>query len=126
MSCKLLVLANIVSLMVDWLFCFHPPGANLQREDRDLPSTYIQNPHSMYKMTYSCVFLVARKPATGGTGTSSRDNSQPSTPQTLARGDGGMDAQSTAVLQTAEPVQTVTDSTMALQTQSVTGVTTQS
>ena len=81
----------------------------------------------MYKMTYSCVFLVARKPATGGTGTSSRDNSQPNTPQTLARGNGGMDAQSAAILQTAEPVQTVADdSTMELQTQSVTGVTTQS
>lgn len=78
----------------------------------------------MYKMTYSCVFLVARKPATviGGSGA----NSQPSTPQTLARGDGGMDAQSATVLQTAEPVQTVADSTMTLQTQSVTGITTQS
>ena len=101
-----------------------PPRANLQREDRDLPSTYIQNPHSMYKMTYSCVFLVARKPATGATGTSSRDNSQHNTPQILARGNGGMDAQSAAVLQTAEPV--ADDSTMELQTQSVTGVTTQS
>lgn len=37
------------------------PGT-VQREDRNLPSTYIQNPDSMLKMTYNCVFLVARKP----------------------------------------------------------------
>ena len=34
----------------------------MQKEDRNLPSTYIQNPDSMVKMTYDCVFLVARKP----------------------------------------------------------------
>ena len=33
-----------------------------QKEERGIPSHYIQNPHSMMEMTYKCVYLVARKP----------------------------------------------------------------
>ncbi len=85
----------------------------------------------MYKMTYNCVFLVARKPKPA-TGADIRAHSQPST-QTLAKGgssssssSGGVGSQS--VLQMAEPpVHTaVADSTMTLQTQSVAGIPTQS
>jgi len=36
-------------------------GFEILREERNLPSHYIQNPNSMMQMTYNCVFIVARK-----------------------------------------------------------------
>ena len=53
----------------------------------------------MYKMTYSCVFLVARKPASG-----SEAHDQAGT-----RAEGS-DHDTLSVLQTVEPAQTVAES----------------
>ena len=54
----------------------------------------------MYKMTYSCVFLVARKPAS--------DSGAHDQASTRAG-----DHDPLSVVQTVEPVQTVADSTMS-------------
>ena len=50
----------------------------------------------MYKMTYSCVFLVARKPGAHDQASTQAGDHDP-----------------LSVLQTVEPVQTVADSTMS-------------
>lgn len=34
----------------------------LQKEKKDIPSTYLQEPNSMMKYEYDCVFFVCQKP----------------------------------------------------------------
>jgi hypothetical protein len=46
---------------------FIASSLSFQKEVRDLPSSYIQNPSSMVELTYKSVFFVARKPVTPAT-----------------------------------------------------------
>ena len=91
----------------------------------------------MYQMTYSCVFLIARKPPkcsdnsrahsrAGSTSAKGGDHDPPSVPQRDTGGcdqGGSHDPHDQSVLQT---IQSVADSTMTSKTQSVTGTPTQS
>ena len=94
----------------------------------------------MYQMTYSCVFLVARKPPkcsdnsrahsrAGSTSAKGGDRDPLSVPQRDTGGcdqGGGHGPHDQSVLQTLERIQSVADSTVTSKTQSVTGTSTQS